>query len=249
MKTIIHQPYFLPWMGYFSKMPYANYFVVLDNVPFSKGFYIDRTKYISNNGETKWLSIPIGNQTNSIISSIIIKENDFIDKFLTTLYNSYRKAEHFTEEWSKLDYLIRNSFENNERLIDINISIIKGICILLDLKTPKFIKASEFGDYNDKTTRIIEICKKTNSKSIIMGDGSSLKIHDWERIMKSNINVEIQNFYGKHPVYKQVRRQRLKFAKGVSIIDSILNIGSQKTLAIINSSKYQPLTLNLNKNV
>jgi hypothetical protein len=245
MKVIIHQPYFLPWMGYFSKMPYADYFMVLDNVSFSKGFYLDRTKYISNTGETKWLSIPIGNQTNRTINSIFVEDKFFLDKFLSTIYHSYRKADYFDNEWNKIEELINKSFKNNERLIDINLSLISEVSEMIGLKTPKLLMASEYSLQQDKTQRIIELCNGINAKSIIIGDGSSLKIHDWERIIKEGIKVEIQNFYGKHPTYKQVRRQRLKFAKGISIIDAIFNTGVQETKLMLSLSSHKPLTLNM----
>lgn len=41
MIVAIHQPNFLPWLGYFYKMLMADIFVFLDCVPFSKGGYTD----------------------------------------------------------------------------------------------------------------------------------------------------------------------------------------------------------------
>ena len=40
----IHQPNYLPWLGYFHKIAAADIFVFLDDVPFSKGSYINRVK-------------------------------------------------------------------------------------------------------------------------------------------------------------------------------------------------------------
>ena len=36
MIVTIHQPHYLPWLGYFAKMDQADVFVLLDNVQFKK---------------------------------------------------------------------------------------------------------------------------------------------------------------------------------------------------------------------
>ncbi len=228
-------------------MPYADKFVILDNVSFSKGFYLDRTKYVSHDGETKWLSMPIGNQTKKNINSILIEDKIFVDNFIKTLYNSYNKADYFKKEWDGIEKIIHLTFEKHSNLVDINIELIKGIGNVISLELPELIKSSQFGNYENKTERLINICKKIKAKSIIIGDGASLKVHDWDKIIENGIQVKIQNFYGKHPHYKQIRRQRLKFAPGVSIIDCIFNIGSEETLKLIKSIKYKPLILRNNE--
>lgn len=47
MIATIHRPYFLPWMGYFSKLFYSDIFIVMDDVNFTKRHFIDRTKIIN----------------------------------------------------------------------------------------------------------------------------------------------------------------------------------------------------------
>ena len=39
---VLHLPYFLPWLGYFSKLAHCDVFVVLDAVHFTKRHYLDR---------------------------------------------------------------------------------------------------------------------------------------------------------------------------------------------------------------
>ena len=60
MKVAIHQAYFIPWLGYFSKLAYSDIFVVLDNVLFRKRHYFDRTRIVNMHGEIRWLSLPVG---------------------------------------------------------------------------------------------------------------------------------------------------------------------------------------------
>src|ERR671923_195501 len=57
----IHQPNFLPWLGWFDKAARADVFVLLDHVQFprtSRGTYVNRVKLLVN-GSGKWVTAPI----------------------------------------------------------------------------------------------------------------------------------------------------------------------------------------------
>ena len=58
MIVAIHQPNFLPWMGYFWKIAHVDRFVFLDNVQFSKGSYQNRVKVKGPQGP-HWMTIPV----------------------------------------------------------------------------------------------------------------------------------------------------------------------------------------------
>ena len=60
MTVSIHQPNFLPWLGFFDKIKRSDAFVVFDNVqyPRGKGHFGNRNKIkIDNN--SKWLTVPV----------------------------------------------------------------------------------------------------------------------------------------------------------------------------------------------
>ena len=42
MKIAIHQPEFMPWLGYFHKMKMADVYVILDKVQFKKRYFENR---------------------------------------------------------------------------------------------------------------------------------------------------------------------------------------------------------------
>ena len=58
MKVAIHQPHFLPWLGYLHRMAQADLFVLLDHVQFERRNYQNRTM-IRMNGEARWLTVPV----------------------------------------------------------------------------------------------------------------------------------------------------------------------------------------------
>ena len=44
MLVAIHQPHYLPWLGYLQRMARADLFIVLDHVQFERGNYQNRTQ-------------------------------------------------------------------------------------------------------------------------------------------------------------------------------------------------------------
>ena len=59
VKTIsIHQPGYLPWLGFFHKMICSDEFVIFDDVQFGKNSFDNRNKIKTPNGPI-WLTVPI----------------------------------------------------------------------------------------------------------------------------------------------------------------------------------------------
>jgi hypothetical protein len=73
MRVAIHQPHFLPWLGYPHRMAQVDLFVLLDHVQFERRNYQNRTMFRMN-GETRWLTVPVVQRSQK--ERIIDKEID-----------------------------------------------------------------------------------------------------------------------------------------------------------------------------
>ena len=222
MICAIHQPQYLPWLGYFDKIDKVDVFVFLDNVQYKKNEWQNRNKIRTQTG-WQYLTVPVKYKFGQLINKVEIDNTKkWRHKHWQALLINYSKAEFFhlykdffkkiyEKEWSKL--------------VDINISLIIKITEFLGMET-KFIKASELKTMGEKTDRLISICKEVGANVYLSGIGAKEYIEE-EKLKKERIELVFQNF--KHPVYKQVFNG---FVPNLSIVDLLFNEGENSLFII-----------------
>ena len=219
MNVSIHQPNYLPWLGFFNKVAQSDIHVVFDDVqyPMGKDFH-NRNQIKTNNGKT-WLTIPvIGKSERRKFSEIQIKNNGWNEKHLNSIKNFYGKTKYFNEYYPSLEKFYTNTYD---KLIDLNMDINKWFFKLLDINT-KIIYSSELCD-NDLRglDKIMYILNKINTTRYITSNGPGASRYIDEKVFKDN-NIElIWNEYT-HPTYNQ---QFGEFIPYMSILDLLFNEG------------------------
>ncbi len=230
--TAIHQPSFLPWLGFFNKITASDKFVILDNVQFPKtgGYWANRVKIIIT-GKAEWITIPINRNysgTKNINEIEIDNSKNWNVKILRSIESNYRKAPHF----EKVFPLIKDTLGNpGNSLIDLNLQIIFSLCSLLKIKTDHIVRASEIAAEGSSTDLLVSIVKHTGSDSYMCGGGAS-KYQEDHKFESAGIHLIYQNF--KHPVYPQFNT--LEFEAGLSVIDAIMNCGFEQTRKLITGN-------------
>lgn len=241
MKAVFHHIYFLPWLGYFSKLEHADCFVILDNVGFRRN-HIKRVKILNPQGEEYWLCIPVGNNWGKNCSSIKMpQEKKYILKFFRTIQMSYGRSEFYNENIDFLKETLNTAF-NKEFLTECNIEILVRFREYLNLKKIEILKASAFGEFTDKTQRIIKISNEIGINALIMGNGNMQNIHNLKNITESGIELFKQDVLSHTQQYPQGHRkkQNLGFVSGLSIIDVLFNCGKSKTTEMIKNPIFLP---------
>jgi len=214
MRVAIHQPNFLPWIGYFYKMASCDLFIYLDDVQFTKNSYQNRVKIKTPQGG-QWLTLPVlqnfGQLTNEV--KINNKEN-WRDKHLRTLEMNYKKTPGFPAVYD----LIKRVYECQEWSVmsDLNIALIEEVATFIGLKTPR-IKSSELAVSGSSTDRLVNLVKKFNGTTYLSGSGGS-KYQEEALFTAQGIEVHYSDFI--HPVYPQPWGE---FIKGASIVDFLFN--------------------------
>lgn len=219
MVVAIHQPNFIPWLGYFYKMAHAQQFVFLDTVQYAKRSFINRNRIKSKSGPI-WLTVPVctKDRFDQAISDAEMDWNhNWQRKHLHTLTINYHRAPFFDEVFPLLECRYTSNGSIN-KLDDFNISIITTICRYLGL-CPTLIRASELDVQGKSTDLLVNICAKLGASTYLAGAGA-VKYQEDEKFATAGILVQYSSF---QPIkYNQLWGE---FVENLSIVDVLMNCG------------------------
>lgn len=228
----IHQPNFFPWPGYFNKIFQSDVFVFLDDVQIQKtgGSWFNRVQIMGHNKTSPiWITAPINRKHGFLnINEAQTINNVWKSKLLKTIHSIYGKHPYF-KDLEKV--FTKTLVEESLYLKDFNL---KGIQILIDelhLKKTKFLFSSALNTNQTSNERLVEIIKYSKGSTYICGMGSSGYLNE-DVFEKSNIAIKYQSFRQGHYFQKGSKT----FVPGLSILDTIANIGLEKTREYIKDS-------------
>ena len=218
MIVAIHQPQYLPWLGYFDKIRRADVFCFLDNVQYKKNDWQNRNRLKTAQG-WQWLTVPVHYRYPQKIGEVTINNAaKWKNKHLQALVSNYSRAPFFKE----FSHIFEQAYsENWESLAGLNIHLIKRLGAALGIDHKPYVKASDFELSDDSTNRLIDICKKLNADTYLSGQ-DGVKYMNMDSFERSGIRVIIQDF--QHPVYSQVFGN---FQSHMSAVDLLFNCGSK----------------------
>ena len=223
----VHQPNFIPWIGYFHKIASSDIFVILDQVQFPRGKSIaNRNKIKTSNGIID-LVVPIshikGSEGKMNYQEVVIADNLWYKKVLKTVYFAYLKSDFFDEVYSFLEEVFQM-----EKFCEMNIFFIKELSKKLNITTqiihqsnleiPKDLKNNEL---------ILNICESLKATTYLSGVGAKAYNDD---IQYLNKQIELRYSEFTHPIYSQYFGS---FVSHLSIIDVLFNIGFENTRHLI----------------
>ena len=127
MIVAIHQPNYLPWLGYFYKIIHCDLFVFLDNVLHSKSGYTHRNRIKTKEGP-RWVSVPLSTKEIRINDVLISNDRNWRSKHRNLIINAYGGAPYFEKYNPYFEHVYSSNWE---KLADLNENLIKTICELL----------------------------------------------------------------------------------------------------------------------
>ncbi len=197
MKIAIHQPQYMPWLGFFYKMDSADIFVLLDDVQYKKNEWQNRNQLRNAEG-AQWITVPVHVDFGQKISEVKIDNSKpWKEKHLKSLEMNYSHAAFFTDYFP----LFEKEFAKDwEYLVNLNITFIEEFKKALGIGT-EIVKSSSLNVETKSTERLIDICKALNADTYIAGPGCR-DYMDTGLFDANDIGLEIQEYT--HPEYKQV---------------------------------------------
>jgi len=223
MIVTVHQPHFLPWLGYLHRMAQADLFILLDHVQFERRNYQNRTM-IRFDGEARWLTVPVEQRSQKeriddkcIDNSLHGTTRWWSPGHFQTIRQAYRGAP-FMDEYAPA---LRRIFETRwPRLVELNAALLELLRDAFGIRT-KLVRSSDLNVAGAKSELILNLCRAVGADALLAGLGGSRTYLDKDRFERDGVRVLYQAF--EHPGYRQCGDA--PFIKGLSSIDMLLNCG------------------------
>jgi hypothetical protein len=159
------QPYFLPYIAYWQLIAAVDFFVVYDNIKYTKKGWINRNRFLRNGVEDTF-TLPLR------------KDSDFLDvnhRFLADSFDredlvnrfreAYRKAPEFSSVILLLEGIIRNPESN---LFAYIFASIQSVCDFLGIRTPLVVSSTIDCDHSLKSAeRVQAICHALGAETYV----------------------------------------------------------------------------------
>ncbi|PWW36482.1 WbqC family protein [Chromohalobacter israelensis] len=234
MKAAVMQPYFLPYIGYFQLMHYADIWVVFDDIQFIDKGWVNRNRVLHPEDEKRWqyITIPLkGRHQFSKINEVKINDEKNWRKEIRGKVSHYKKrrAPYYNQglevlnkclsmEESNLSEFVINSLEVMKRFLGISTPIVRQPVNLV-----------EGGKVSHAGLWALEICKQIGASHYInpIGGQHLFNINEYK---EKGVDV---SFLGSNltPYYQK----RHCFEGGLSILDMIMWEGLEGTSCLVET--------------
>jgi len=220
MKLGIMQPYFFPYIGYFSLIKHVDKFILLDDVQFIRHGWIERNRILKPTDGWQYFRVPLKkHHRETRIKNIEINNNISWKKRIIAQLEHYKNfAPYYIDVISLLNQLFESDFDN---IVILDKDSLIKICEYLGIET----QISVFSDLNltietvsDSDEWALNISKAMNACEYWNPPGGK-EFFNKTKFEKNNIQLCFHEC--KLPVYDQ---QRTTFMPGLSILDTMMFI-------------------------
>jgi hypothetical protein len=230
MKIAMMQPTFLPWQGFFELVCKSDIFIILDDFQFSVQSYHQRNRLFVNKGQVDWYTVPVQKSVSFGRALKDVAINDKLPWRIKTwkrIQQNYSKTSYFGEIAPSIEKWLLNSYQS---IAEQNIAFIKLICDILKIHT-EIRLSSQYKTSAHRSHKVLELLRWCNATQYFCAKGSFEYMKEDAVFPVDDIEILFQNFTPKP--YTQIGAID-EFVPFLSVLDSLLNIGHDQTLELIN---------------
>ena len=232
MKVGIMQPYFFPYIGYWSLIKQTEHFILFDSVQFIKHGWIERNRILKPGEGSQYIKVPLEKYSRSTrINEIRINDNeDWRDKLFRQLEHYKKRAPFYSETIGVVQEALNIQTDS---MVKLNENIILTVCKYLDID----VKLDIFSEMNLKIEEVNEpdewalnICKAMGNVNEYWNPEGGLEFFNKSKYIDEGINIKFLKI--KLERYSQ---RRESFEAGLSIIDVMMFNSKEEIKNMLNS--------------
>lgn len=231
MRLGIMQPYFFPYIGYFSLIAATDQWVVFDTPQYIRKGWVNRNRVLKKNEGWKYIGIPIKKASrDTAIKDIEINEpsecKDLIFRNLD--YYKDRKAPFYSEI---VDLLELAFSDTSSKLCPLLVNCLKMVCDYVKMDFNYSILSEmnlSIGEVSHAGEWALRIAEALNAKTYINPPGGR-EIFDPIQFQQLGIDLLFLQ-----PTFEPYDQKHQEFISGLSIIDVLMWNSSEKVLKMIH---------------
>lgn len=230
----IHQPNYLPWLGWIAKAAQADVLVLLDDVQFEKGGPTNRVDVKTASGRTR-LTVPVrtsGPQIPRIDALEIAPDRRWAARHAATLLQSYGRSPGWPAHGPRIVEAIT---AGETRLAALNERLIALLLAAFGVGA-RVVRASDLGPRTGRASAgLVEICQRLGAATYLSGTGGR-KYNDSAAFAAAGIDLVYSAFA--HPSYAQPHGA---FEQGLSSADLLFS-APDEAAALLRAGIGAPLS-------
>jgi hypothetical protein len=224
----IHQPTFLPWLGWWDKLVRADVLVLLDDVQFPKkgGSWVNRVRLLVS-GEPRWVTVPVDrgfHGTRSVREMRIDAAKPWREEILRTIASSYGRTPHFAEVMPVVEQALS---AGAERIAELDEHAIGCLAAQLGLDTSRSVRQSDLGVTGTGSELLADLCRAVGGTTYLSGDGAGGYLSE-QVFAEAGIELRYQEF--SPPTYPQPVNGHVP---GLSVVDAVMSCGWSETARLL----------------
>ena len=197
MVVTIHQPEYLPWLGFFHKMAHCDVYVLLDSVQFTKNNFQNRNRLIDQNGVVFWSTVPIrmvGHTEKRITDMELDNNQPWPRKTWARIVGAYRCHPYFNALAPELESIFMGV---HTRLVSFNLDLIQHFRRQLGISVP-MVRSSTMVVEGNRSELLLSICNSLSADTYLSGP-SGRDYLDTALFSASGVAIDYHAF--NHPTY------------------------------------------------
>lgn len=220
MKIGIMQPYFMPYIGYFSLIKHTDKFILFDPVQFIRHGWIERNRILKQNDGWLYIQVPLHKfSRDTTIEQITINNTvDWKNKIKAQLITYKKQAPNYYKVIKLVDEIFEKEFDSITKL---NQYSLQKICHYLGFEKEIEIFSEmnlKIDEPNMADEWALNICKALNVENpLYINPIGGMDFFNKDKYTKSGINL----FFQKMNI-TSYNQNRSLFEPGLSILDVLM---------------------------
>ena len=233
MRLGIMQPYFFPYIGYFSLIKHVDEFILFDTPQFIRHGWIERNSIKNAGGGYVYISVPLlkHSQKTAIQNILINNEMDWKNKILAQLVH-YKKAPYYKEVTEMLRALFEKEYLD---IVTLDKVTLEKVCEYLNIDT----EIKVFSQMNLEIEQVLapdewalNICKAIPGANEYWNPPGGKAFFDVSKYDKAGIDIRFQEVE-----ITEYQQGKNAFEAGLSIIDVMMYNSSQTIHRMMDNFK------------